>query len=153
MKTGICRDLHCRWNFSANFQIMAALKLYFRLFDLPSFTLNTLIFICFMTESSTVFACTIGQNTLSYKARRKGCLDNKFLIYLRKHVLWIFIRWLPPLEVLYGGVSNEYLQHVVVEKYITKTRVYNFDPLKPHFYIVKLGFTWIYINCLMLLKT
>ena len=31
------------------------------------------------------------------------------------------------------------------EKLITKTRLYNFDPLKPHFYIVKLGFTGIYI--------
>ena len=28
---------------------------------------------------------------------------------------------------------------------ITKTYLYNFDPLKPHFYIVKLGFTWVYI--------
>ena len=28
---------------------------------------------------------------------------------------------------------------------ITKTRLYNFDPLKPHFYIVKLGFTEVYI--------
>ena len=28
---------------------------------------------------------------------------------------------------------------------ITKTYLYNFDPLKPHFYIVKLGFTGIYI--------
>ena len=27
---------------------------------------------------------------------------------------------------------------------ITKTCLYNFDPLKPHFYIVKLGFTGIY---------
>ena len=27
----------------------------------------------------------------------------------------------------------------------TKTRLYNFDPLKPHFYIVKLGFTGVYI--------
>ena len=26
-----------------------------------------------------------------------------------------------------------------------ETYVYNFDPLKPHFYIVKLGFTWVYI--------
>ena len=26
-----------------------------------------------------------------------------------------------------------------------KTRLYNFDPLKPHFYIVKLGFTGVYI--------
>ena len=28
---------------------------------------------------------------------------------------------------------------------ITKTYLYNFDPLKPHFYIVKLGFTGLYI--------
>ena len=28
---------------------------------------------------------------------------------------------------------------------ITKTRLYNFDLLKPHFYIVKLGFTGVYI--------
>ena len=28
---------------------------------------------------------------------------------------------------------------------ITKTRLFNFDPLKPHFYIVKLGFTGVYI--------
>ena len=28
---------------------------------------------------------------------------------------------------------------------ITKTRLYSFDPLKPHFYVVKLGFTGVYI--------
>ena len=28
---------------------------------------------------------------------------------------------------------------------IMKTCLYNFDPLKPHFYIVKLGFTGVYI--------
>ena len=28
---------------------------------------------------------------------------------------------------------------------ITKTCLYNFDPLKPHFYIVKLGFTGVFI--------
>ena len=28
-----------------------------------------------------------------------------------------------------------------VARTITKTYLYNFDPLKPHFYIVKLGFT------------
>ena len=28
---------------------------------------------------------------------------------------------------------------------ITKTYLYNFDPLKPHFYIAKLGFTGVYI--------
>ena len=28
---------------------------------------------------------------------------------------------------------------------ITKTRIYNIDPLKPYFYRVKLGFTGVYI--------
>ena len=30
--------------------------------------------------------------------------------------------------------------------HITKTCLYNFDPLKPHFYTVNLGFTGVYIN-------
>ena len=30
-----------------------------------------------------------------------------------------------------------------------KIYLYNFDPLKPHFYIVKLGFTGVYINFLI----
>ena len=34
---------------------------------------------------------------------------------------------------------------------ITKTYLFNFDPFKPHFYVVKLGFTSIYI-ILFLLK-
>ena len=29
--------------------------------------------------------------------------------------------------------------------YITKTYLYNFEPLKPHFYIVKLGLTGVFI--------
>ena len=46
--------------------------------------------------------------------------------------------------------SNTALQHVLwninePQKCITKTYLYNFDPLKPHFYIVKLGFTGVYI--------
>ena len=36
--------------------------------------------------------------------------------------------------------------------HITKTYLYNIDPIKPHFYIVKLGFTGIYIILLFLLK-
>ena len=35
---------------------------------------------------------------------------------------------------------------------ITKTCLYNFDPLKPHFYIVKLGVSGVYIIFLYLLK-
>ena len=36
---------------------------------------------------------------------------------------------------------------------ITKTCLYNFDPLKPHFYIVKLGFTGYTLFFLFQLKT
>ena len=34
---------------------------------------------------------------------------------------------------------------------ITKTHLYNFDPIKPHVYIVKLGFNGVYIIFLILL--
>ena len=40
----------------------------------------------------------------------------------------------------------------LIQILITKTYLYNFDPLKPHFYIVKLGFTGVYIIFLFLLK-
>ena len=36
---------------------------------------------------------------------------------------------------------------------ITKTYLYNFDPLKPHFYIVKLGFAGVQVIFSFLLKT
>ena len=32
---------------------------------------------------------------------------------------------------------------------ITKTRQYSFDPIKPYFYTVKLGFTGVHINFLI----
>ena len=35
------------------------------------------------------------------------------------------------------------------EQDITKTYLYNFDPIKPHFFIVKLGFTGVYIIVLI----
>ena len=44
---------------------------------------------------------------------------------MRGFLLWVFV-WLVCQKVLF---------------FITKTCLYNFDPLKPHFYIVKLGFT------------
>ena len=38
-----------------------------------------------------------------------------------------------------------YTRKNISEATITKTCLYNFDPLKPHFNIVKLGFTGVYI--------
>ena len=46
-----------------------------------------------------------------------------------------------PLGYFYNGVSED--SNLFNEMFlciITKTRLYNFDPLEPHFYIVKLGF-------------
>ena len=44
------------------------------------------------------------------------------------------------------------LSERIVMQYITKTRLYNFDPLKPHFYIVKLGLQGYTLFSLFLLK-
>ena len=44
-----------------------------------------------------------------------------------------------------GVSSPQWVNNRATIKGITKTYLYNFDPLKPHFYIVKLGFTGVYI--------
>ena len=41
------------------------------------------------------------------------------------------------------------VQIVNTNAHITKTSLYNFDPLKPHFYIVKLGFIGVYFISLI----
>ena len=41
----------------------------------------------------------------------------------------------------------------IQQDYITRTYLYNFDPLKSHFYIAKLGFTGVYIFFSFLLQT
>ena len=41
--------------------------------------------------------------------------------------------------------SDQQEYHCIKVFSITKTRLYNFDSLKPHFYTVKLGFTGVYI--------
>ena len=46
-----------------------------------------------------------------------------------------------------GFIHNATVNWIDYETYL-----YNFDHLKPHFYIVKLGFTGVYIIFLILLK-
>ena len=51
------------------------------------------------------------------------------------------------------GISYEpYINRIVGKKNITKTYLYNIDPLKPHFYIVKLGLQGYTLFFLLLLK-
>ena len=44
-----------------------------------------------------------------------------------------------------GRSLNKGIQPFKGSMHITKTYLYNFDPLKPHFHIIKLGFTGVYI--------
>ena len=78
-------------------------------------------FFFFFTPASTELG-TLGKNIPSFLQRRQLFVSP----YLRFHFK--------------GSTLN-----------ITKTCLYNSDPLKPHFYIVKLGFTGVYIIFLILL--
>ena len=59
------------------------------------------------------------------------------------------------IQKYWNGISDhkrqENMNPIIVHFWdiITKTCLYNFDPLKPHFYIVKLGFTGVYISFLI----
>ena len=48
-------------------------------------------------------------------------------------------------KYLYYSAMPMHIGRLQIIGYITKTRLYNFNPLKPYFYIVKLGFTGVYI--------
>ena len=92
------------------------------------------------------------------------CIEVRLIcfLFLRENICCEY-----SLEAPRRGASNEYPQHMFSwrnkRKYqynsvenepniwsyayfsIRKTCLYHFDPLKPHFYIVKLGFTGVYI--------
>ena len=85
---------------------------------------------------------------------RSACLSGSSLVRFARRSLFA-LRWPFCMVISFnniqiavsawglGGLEFQY------KEYITKTRLYNFDPLKPHFYIVKLGFTGVYINFLI----
>ena len=51
------------------------------------------------------------------------------------------------ISIIYGLEKRLILSYYVLVAHanITKTCLYNFDPRKPHFYAVKLGFTGVYV--------
>ena len=81
---------------------------------------------------------------------------------------WTCVSVKTKIELHINAVWSEFSESSFVEMYkwihtgkvtitkhclpITKTCLYNFDPLKPHFYIVKLGFTEYTLFFLFLLK-
>ena len=54
-----------------------------------------------------------------------------------------FVQFLGLNQAIKDFAKNYKIIHFT-KKFITKTCLYNFDPHKPHFYIVKLGFTGVY---------
>ena len=66
----------------------------------------------------------------------------KFSIYLNRYVFVMLSLY----------VYTTFHSDIYSDIRSTRTRLYNFDPLKPHFYIVKLGFTGVNIFFLFLLK-
>ena len=101
----------------------------------------------------------------------KGGHNSGILLYLGKYLKVLYSKCLAAytssvdrikLEcrcALFATVSStpgpssqmDFIYHHIA-LHITKTCLYNSDPLKPHFYIVKLGFTGVYIIFLLLLK-
>ena len=53
--------------------------------------------------------------------------------------------WGSPISLVGQNLANLPKKTWNYSRFITKTLLYNFDPLKPHFYIVKLGLTGVYI--------
>ena len=54
-------------------------------------------------------------------------------------------RYRQTIAELYSSATNPVLYKFQQSDTITKTYLYYFDPVKPHFYLVKLGFTGVYI--------
>ena len=83
-------------------------------------------------NSSIVLCFMINQSEVMKLLRKQGA------VRLSNHQS--FVTWAGAQHFLQDCIHS---QRRLIS--ITKTCLYNFDPLNPHFYIVKLGFTGVYI--------
>ena len=67
-----------------------------------------------------------------------------FVISPQTHMLWVLGTFFQPKSTCIFIISPQKKMLWVVIKSIMKTCLYNIDPLKPHYYRVKLGFTGVY---------
>ena len=111
--------------------------------------------ICEICRLKLLWACAEPHKSLCLKLIHSALSNDSV-----KRWPWLAFafRICPPKNIFFLFRSKLYslwLQVLVGWTYmldITKTRIYNFDLLKPYFYIVKLGFTGVYIIFLILLK-
>ena len=79
---------------------------------------------------------------------RVGCEGRYNFVIIPQPPMNFFLIWiLYVITTSFSDYSNPYGMHRrrAYRLSMTKTYLYNFDPLLPHFYIVKLGFTGVYI--------
>ena len=104
-----------------------------------------------MSLKRTWCAVVFGLGSLSglrYKNRIYGHLMRIFTKTTGHYPAWLYnikVKLVLKMCRNYKPLPSERLNTNQTPFSITKTRLYNFDPLKPHFYIVKLGFTGVYI--------
>ena len=87
-------------------------------------------------------ACAILERTSGFETSTETIAPRYLkLVTLPSFCLFTLISlWMPLALFVINLVFS-----ALISIFITKTCLYNFDPLKPHFYIVKLGFTGVYI--------
>ena len=67
------------------------------------------------------------------------------IFYVLKTNDWNKIYWAQEVTTNGSALNHDKSLQSYCFGFITETHLYNFDPIKPHFYIVKLGFTGVYI--------
>ena len=93
----------------------------------------------------------MGTGKVQTRVRIYALIENHLNSNVRKYNFWhvrlmkTHIRLGTSLRSPHEEALNHSLSIIRQGQSITKTCLYNFDPLKPHFYIVKLGFTGVYI--------
>ena len=83
--------------------------------------------------------------TLQPLSRNKTCHDGQKSVTTRGQLTLSMRSLKIELEMSRKSLSiftYMFTPYAYITSYITKTYLYDFDPLKPRFYIVKLGFTW-----------
>ena len=96
-------------------------------------------------HSILLFVCSVtSQSTATWSCRDVVlCIENEIILSSRKYVHTCIL--------LYGKKTGMHIS-LVLSKTIMKTCPCNVYPLKPHFYIVKLGFAGVYLFFLFLLQ-
>ena len=85
------------------------------------------------------------QHYLSHIKTMEG--DNRSLCAMKHCAImsWILCPHYENIPIQIYWKFHHQTENFQIKILITKACLYNFDPLKPHFYIVKLGFTGVYI--------